>query len=171
VLVILYKILFVLLYLVLSLVLLSTAIGIPGNWVLVGVALIIALITGFSKMTWGYLLLIVALAAIGEVIESLLGAVIVARRGGGKWGIFGSIVGGFVGVVAGSGVVPPLGSVLFGFVGAFAGAAAGELIKHRKTDVALRIGYWSFLGRMAAIASKLSVGCVIFWIIITTTWP
>jgi uncharacterized protein YqgC (DUF456 family) len=64
-----------------------------------------------------------------------------------------------------------LGSVLLGFVGAFAGAFLGELLKTPEMDTALRIGFWSFVGRMAAMAAKLSVGCVIFWIIITTTWP
>jgi len=166
-----YKILFVLLYALLTAVLLSTTIGLPGNWVLVGIALVIALITRFNGMTWGYLVLCAALALAGEIAESLLGAVIVARRGGGRWGIIGSIVGGFAGVVLGAGVVPPLGSVICGLIGAFAGAVGGELIKQRRVEPAMRIGFWSLVGRMAAVATKLGVGLVILWIIIATTWP
>lgn len=169
--VIAYKILFVLLYLVLTIALFSTALGFPGNWVLVGTALVVALVTKFTAMTWGYLLLCVGLAVLGEVVESLLGAVIVARRGGGRYGIAGSIVGGLVGAIAGAGIMPPLGSVVFAFVGAFAGAVAGEMIKQRALEPAMRIGFWSLVGRMTAIAVKISFGCVILWIIMMTTWP
>lgn len=169
--VILFKTLFVLLYIVLGLVLVSTTLGFPGNWVLVAVAVLIALLSGFDGMTWGYLLVCVSLAVLGEIIESVLGLVIVARRGGGRWGILGSFVGGLVGVVLGAGVVPPLGSVVLGFAGAFAGAVAGEYYAQRRMEPAVRIGFWSFVGRMAAVAGKMLVGCGILWIIVRTTWP
>jgi uncharacterized protein YqgC (DUF456 family) len=169
--IIVFKILFVLLYIALAAILLSTTLGFPGNWILVGVALVIALISRFSAMTWGYLLLCAGLATLGEVIESSLGAVIVVRRGGSWRGVVGSVVGGLAGVILGAGVIPPLGSVIFGFMGAFAGAVAGEIIKQRRIEPAMRIGFWSFVGRMLAVAAKLGVGCVILWIIMATTWP
>ncbi|MFQ5511242.1 MAG: DUF456 family protein [Candidatus Krumholzibacteriia bacterium] len=168
---VLYKFLFVLLYIFLTLVLLSTTVGFPGNWILVGAALIVALVSKFTAMTWGYLLLCLGLAVAGEIIESVLGAVIVARRGGSRWGVIGSIAGGLAGVILGAAVVPPLGSVIFGFVGAFAGAVAGELARDRRVEPALRIGFWSFVGKAAAVATKLALGCAILWIIITRTWP
>ncbi len=169
--VVLFKILFVLFYIVLTAVLLSTALGLPGNWILVGVAVIIALVSRFSTMTWGYLLLSVGRATLGEVIESTLGAVVVVRRGGTWWGVAGSVLGGFAGVILGAGVAPPFGSVVFGFIGAFLGAVLGEFAKQRQLEPAMRIGFWSFVGRMLAVAAKLSVGCVVLWIIIATTWP
>jgi uncharacterized protein YqgC (DUF456 family) len=169
--IVLFKILFVLLYIVLTAVLLSTALGFPGNWILVGVAVVIALVSRFSGMTWGYLLLCAGLATLGEVIESTLGAVVVVRRGGTWWGVAGSVVGGFVGVILGAGIAPPFGSVALGFLGAFLGAVLGEYAKQRQLEPAMRIGFWSFVGRMLAIAAKLSVGCVVLWIIMVTTWP
>ncbi len=168
---VLHKILLVLLYVGLGLSLLATVVGVPGNWILVAAALVVGLATGFAKMTLTTFLLCAGLAVLGEVIESVLGAVIVARRGGSKLGVVGSIVGGFAGVILGSGLFPPLGSVLLGFVGAFLGAVFGEILRHPDMDIALRIGFWSFIGRMAATAAKLSVGCVIFWLIVRTTWP
>lgn len=167
----LYKFLFVLLYIVLTAVLFSTTIGLPGNWILVGAALVVALIDGFTTMTWGYLLLCVGLAVVGEVIEAVLGAVIVARRGGSRWGVIGGIVGGFAGVIVGAPIVAPLGSVIFGFVGAFAGAVIGELSRNRQVEPALRIGVWSLMGKGAAVTAKLAVGCAILAIIISKTWP
>jgi uncharacterized protein YqgC (DUF456 family) len=164
-------ILFVLLYVVLAVVLLSTALGFPGNWILVGVAVVIALIDRFTGMTWGYLFLCAGLATLGEIIESSLGAVIVVRRGGTWWGVAGSILGGFAGVILGAGVAPPFGPVLLGLLGAFFGAVFGEYAKQRQIEPAMRIGFWSFVGRMLSVAAKIGVGCAILWIIIVTTWP
>lgn len=169
--IILYKILYVLLYFVLGAVLLTTAVGIPGNWILVGVALVIALISRFESMTWWLLALCVGLAVVGEIIEAALGAVLIARRGGGRWGILGSIIGGFAGVLLGTTIAPPFGSVVLGFVGVFVGAVLGEYFKQRRMEPAVQIGFWSFVGRMAAVAAKLAVGCGILWVIVATTWP
>jgi uncharacterized protein YqgC (DUF456 family) len=168
---IVYQILFVFLYIVLAVVMLLTAIGLPGNWILVGVAAIIGLITKFDVMTWGWLLACVGLATLGEIIESALGAVVVASRGGTRWGVIGSIVGGFAGVILGASVVPPFGSVILGFVGAFAGAVLGEMYKQRQVEPALRIGFWSVIGKVMSMAGKLLVGTGILVIIIYTTWP
>jgi uncharacterized protein YqgC (DUF456 family) len=165
-----YQILLVLLYIFLAVALLANTIGLPGNWILIAVALIAGLVTKFTSITWGYFFLCLGLALLGELIESLLGTVVVAKKGGGRWGIIGSFLGGLIGVIGGSAVVPPLGSVLFGFAGAFAGAVLGELVHYGDLDSALRIGGWAFLGRIMAIMGKISVGCVIFWIIISRTW-
>jgi uncharacterized protein YqgC (DUF456 family) len=167
----LYRFLFVLLYIVLGAVMLTTIVGVPGNWILVGVAVVIGLITGFDSMNWWMILLCVGLAVIGEIIEAALGAVIIAGRGGGRWGVAGSVVGGFLGVVLGAGVAPPIGSVVLGFVGVFVGAVLGEYWKQRRVEPAMRIGFWSFVGRMAAITAKLAMGCGILVVIVMTTWP
>lgn len=162
--------LLILLYCGLVLSLLSTIVGLPGNWILVVAALIVGLVTGFSKLTLTHFLLCLGLAVLAEVVEGLLGVVIVAKRGGSRLGVMGSIAGGFAGVLLGAGFAPPLGSVLLGFVGAFLGAVFGELLHNPDMDAALRIGFWSFIGRMTATAAKLSVGCVVLWIIVDTTW-
>lgn len=168
--IVLVKILLVLLYFALTVVLFSTALGLPGNWILVAVALVVAISSRFTTMTWAYLLVCAGLAVLGELIESALGAIVVIRRGGTWWGVLGSVVGGLVGAVAGAGVAPPVGAVLFGFVGAFGGAVAGELVTQRRLEPALRIGFWSFVGRMAAVTIKLAMGFAILWIIIARTW-
>jgi len=165
-----YQILLVLFYLFLAAALFSNTIGLPGNWILIAAALITAIITKFSTITWAYFLICLGLALLGELIESLLGTLVVAKKGGGRWGIVGSFLGGLIGVIAGGAVIPPLGSVVFGFAGAFAGAVLGELVRYGDMDSALRIGGWAFLGRVMAIMGKISVGCVIFWIIVSKPW-
>ena len=116
------------------------------------------------------MLLCVGLAGFGELVESVLGAVVVAGRGGTRWGVIGSIIGGFLGVILGAGFIPPLGSVIFGFVGAFAGAVAGEMIKRPDVDKAMRVGFWAFVGRALAMMVKVAAGIGILWIVIVETW-
>lgn len=149
--------------------LIVTFLGLGGNWILAAVALVIKL-TGLGTMTWPWVVAAFVLAALGEVIEAVLGMVVVARRGGTRWGVIGAFAGGVVGAVLGAPVAPPVGTLLFAFAGAFAGAAVGEYLRDRRVDNAVRVGFWSFVGRSLAALGKVAVGVGIVWIIILTTW-
>jgi len=149
--------------------LILTFLGLGGNWVLVGVALVIKL-TGWSDMTWWWVIACAALAGIGEIVEALLGMVVVAKKGGTRWGVIGAFAGGIVGAIVGAPVAPPVGTLVFALLGAFVGAAAGEYLRARQMDAAMRIGFWSFVGRTLATLAKVAVGVVIVVIIILTTW-
>lgn len=166
----LYKALLVLFYVYLFLALALNVVGLPGNWVLVATALVVALIPQFGDLTWTYFFVILGFALLGEAIESLLGLVVVAKKGGTRWGVIGSFLGGIAGVILGSAVVPPIGSVVFGLAGAFAGAVAGEYLREQKAEPALKIGFWAFVGRSLAIMGKIAAGVGIVWILITRTW-
>ena len=166
----LYKALLIVFYLYLFMALALNIVGLPGNWVLVGTALIVALIPQFGDLTWTYFFIVLGLALLGEAIESVLGLVVVAKKGGTRWGVIGSFLGGITGVILGGAVVPPIGSVIYGFVGAFAGAVVGEYLREQKTDSAFRIGFWAFVGRSLAIMGKVIAGAGIVWILIARTW-
>lgn len=159
----------VLLYIFLCATLILTVLGLGGNWVLVAVALILKLV-GLGHLTWTWLIVVAALAALGEIVEAFLGLVVVSRKGGTRWGVTGSFVGGILGAVLGSPVIPPAGTLIFAFVGAFAGAALGEWYRNRHVEEALRIGFWSFVGKTLAAMAKLATGLCIVWIIILRTW-
>ncbi len=147
-----------------------TAIGLPGNWILAGLALLLTVIPSPIALTWTAFFWIIGLVIVGEIIESLLGMVLVAKKGGSKWGVLGSFLGGLIGVVLGGPIVPPLGSLGLGFVGAFAGAVVGEYMNERTSQEALRIGWWSFIGRALAIMGKVIAGVGILYIIVRGTW-
>jgi uncharacterized protein YqgC (DUF456 family) len=166
----LYKSLLVLFYIYLFVALGLNIVGLPGNWVLVGTALIVALIPGFGDLTWVYFFVILGLALLAEAIESLLGLVVVAKKGGTRWGVIGSFLGGIAGVIVGSAAAPPFGGVVLGILGAFAGAVAGEYIREQRSDQALKVGFWAFVGRSLAIVGKIACGVGIVWILIARTW-
>lgn len=168
--IVLYKALLVLFYIYLFVALALNIAGLPGNWVLVATAAVVALIPGFGELTWTWFFVVLGLALLGEVIESLLGLVVVARKGGTRWGVIGSFLGGIGGVIVGSAVAPPFGGVALGFVGAFAGAVVGEYLREQRSDEAVRVGFWAFVGRSLAIMGKIACGVGIVWIVISRTW-
>lgn len=159
----------VLLYIFLFSCLILTVLGLGGNWIIAVSALIIT-VTGWGTLTWGWLAIIVALAVAGEIIEALLGLVIVARKGGTRWGVVGSFAGGIAGAVLGSAVIPPLGTLFFAFVGGFAGAVAGEYLGDRRLEEAMRVGFWSLVGRSLAAMGKVVIGFSMVWIVVVRTW-
>jgi len=159
----------VLLYIFLFSCLILTVFGLGGNWIIALSALVVT-ITGWGELTWGWLFLIVGLAVLGEIVEALLGLVIVAKKGGTRWGVLGSFVGGIAGVIIGGPIVPPLGSLVFAFIGAFAGGAVGEYLNDRRVEEAMRVGLWSFVGRSMAAAAKVAIGFSMVWIVVVRTW-
>jgi uncharacterized protein YqgC (DUF456 family) len=168
--IVLYKALLVLFYVYLLAALTLNIAGLPGNWLLVATAAVVALIPGFGDLTWTWFFVILGLALLGEAIESLLGLVVVARKGGTRWGVIGSFLGGISGVIVGSAVAPPFGGIALGFVGAFAGAVAGEYMREQRSGEAVRVGFWAFVGRSMAMMGKIACGIGIVWIIIARTW-
>ena len=148
-----------------------TFVGLPGNWISLGAIAIFAAATGFSRVGWRALLVMAGIAVLGEIVESLLGIVYVARKGATKWGVFGACVGGIAGALAGTAILPLAGGILFGFVGAFAGAVACEYLSYRSLDRAFRTGFFAFIGKLLATFVKFALGLAILALFIYRTWP
>jgi len=68
-------------------------------------------------------------------------------------------------------VVPVFGAVLGAFLGAFLGAVAGEYRHQQQLEPSLRIGAWSFVGRLLAILIKHLCGIVMVFLILRETVP
>ena len=151
--------------------LLLTILGLGGNFFIVGLALLHAALTGFTPIGWWFLGLMLALAVVGEVIESLLGLVYTAARGVSRYGVAGAFVGGLVGASAGTSVVPVVGTILGSFVGAFAGALAGEYLRERNLEPSLRAGWHAFAGRMLATLIKFALGMEMVWLLLRAGVP
>jgi uncharacterized protein YqgC (DUF456 family) len=150
----------ILLVLVSGAALLLNVLALPGNWILLAIALIYALATRMEHVGWGTLGLMAGLAIVGEVLESLVGVVYTAKRGATRRGALGAFIGGFAGAIAASSIAPPLGSLLGAFAGTFAGAFLFEYLGERKHREALRAGRAAFVGRALASAAKVICG---FW--------
>lgn len=145
--------------------------GLPGSWISLGAIAIYAAATRFSAVGWKMLLVMAGIAAAGEIAESLLGTLYVARKGATKWGVLGAFAGGLAGAIFGTAIVPVIGSILFGFAGAFGGAVICEYLYYRSLDRALRTGFFAFVGKMLAMLVKFALALVVLGLFIYRTWP
>ena len=145
--------------------------GLGGNFVLAGLALIHALVTGFDPISWQLVLVLVGIALVGEGVEFIVGTFYPAKQGATKAGVVGAFIGGLLGAGLGNSVVPVIGAVLGSFVGAFGGAVLGEYQRNQRLEPSLRIGGHAFLGRMIAIFFKHALGLVMVFLILEATFP
>lgn len=135
--------------------------GLPGTWVQVGAAAVLALASGGARLGWGWVALLALLALVGEVVELLSGQWGARRFGGSRAAALGALGGGFLGLVVGGIPVPVVGALVMSFVGTFAGAVAGEMLAQRALAPDLRIGAGALLGRVLGTAAKLALGFAI----------
>lgn len=146
-----------------------TVFSLPGNWLIVAGA---ALYAGFgpaadSRLAVGWWLVgaLVVLAALGELVEFLAGALGAAKAGASKRSAVLALVGSLVGSLVGAFVglpIPLVGSILaaiFGAaLGASVGAIGGELWKGRELHETWTIGTAAFIGRLCGTIGKIAIG-------------
>jgi len=143
--------------------------GVPGNWILIGIAVLWLLIGPEQyAIEWPAIIGLTVLAVIGECLEfgaSVLGAKkLGATRLGAVLSVVGSMIGGLVGVIIAI-PIPVIGwiisSVMFACIGAMIGAMLGERIKGTENKKNLKIGTAAFAGRLVGTVGKLWLGSVI----------
>lgn len=142
----------------------SILFGLPGTWLMVLLAVGVRLWwPEFRLFGSGVLWAAAALAALGEVVEFVLGAAWTRRAGGSGRAAGLAIVGALIGAVVGTGIpVPILGTLLGACAGAFLGSLAGDLWVGRSWLQGVRAGRAAAVGRFMGTVSKLAIGGAIF---------
>lgn len=134
--------------------------GFPGTFVIFADALVYGLFTGFrGAITWPVLLILLALAALSELFEFLLGTFTTLKFGASRWGVIGTLIGGILGAAWGSALLPVVGTVLGALAGAFFGAFVLEMIHRSDQSRAARAGYGAFVGRI--LGTTLNLSCAV----------
>ncbi len=146
--------------------LLITPLGLPGNWVILGCAVVYGLAIHWTKFGWPFLLVFAIAALVGEIVEVLSSAVGAKKYGASTGGTIAAIVGSIVGLAVGSGIVPILGTIVGAFLGAFLGAFGYEYFRLNDLRQALRAGLGAFLGRTAAVIAKEAIGLLMVGLIV-----
>lgn len=147
-----------------------TLLGMPGNWLMVAAVAGYALLVPEPSplgISWMAPVVMLVLAAVGELMEFLAGALGVAKVGGSRRGavlaLAGSIAGGIIGLFVGLPIPvigPMVSTVLFAGVGALLGALFGETWKGRAFDESWKVGKAAFWGRLLGTAAKTIIGAV-----------
>lgn len=137
-------------------------VGLFGNWIILGAIAILWAVTGFVHFgPWG-LLGMVALAALGEVLEFALAGFGAKRFGGSKGSMWAALIGCLAGSVLGTPFLPVVGTLLGACAGAFIAAALYEFIQQeRELHKALWTGLGAALGKIGGLFAKLFCGLAI----------
>jgi len=157
--------------------LLVVVLGLPGTWILLGLAVGVELFDGGAPggaqdpVTFGWRVIAIGavLAAIGEGLEALATWLGAGWGGATRRGMIGALVGGIVGAIVLTPLVPVplLGTLIGALVGTFAGAVFGEWTaeRRRSTDESLRAAWAAVLGRLAGTFGKLGIGVAV-WVLL-----
>jgi len=151
-------------------------IGLPGTWVLIGLAVGVELLDhyyleGVDPVTfgWGTIGACAGIALVGEAIEALAGAAGTKAGGGSRRGMVGAIVGGLVGAIVFTPLIPiPIVGTLIGaLLGTFAGAVIAERTgdEGRDTQAALRAAGGATVGRLLGTVTKAVIATTL-WVVL-----
>jgi hypothetical protein len=130
----------------------TNLIGLPGNWLMLAIAVVYWILKPVGEsasLSVTVLIIMGALAGVGELLELSMSSARVAKAGGARRSAGYAIVGSIV------------GSLLFGSLGAMAGAVYGEVSSGETFPQAFRIGQAAFVGRALGTLAKLLVGLAI----------
>ena len=140
--------------------------GLAGTFVIVGFTALYAFLTHFQTVSWSFLGILIGISVLVEVIEFFMGAAFAHRHGSSSWGMWGAMIGGFVGAGLLTPWFPILGTVLGGFVGAFAGALIFEWVHVLNPRRALHSAWGAFLGAVTGRMLKIAVAMVMILMIL-----
>ncbi len=138
--------------------------GIPGQFVVVAAAGVLAL-AGGGLISWWVVLGLLALAVLAEVLEGMAGFVGAGRAKGSFWSAVGAVAGGLVGAVLGSFVLPIVGSLIGAFVGTFAGAFLVEYGRTRRARPSGHVARGALIGRVVGSLTKVFIGLAMIAIV------
>ncbi|MFP3903739.1 MAG: DUF456 family protein [Armatimonadota bacterium] len=167
--------------------LVSTLLGLPGTAIIALDALVYSAITGFERIPWWVLVILVVLSILAEGTDSLIAGAGAKMAGGSGRTSVAAVIGTIAGAaLAGFGLTPLLGALgLLGgvagfFVGAIippllggvAGGYLGAYLYERKRgsdhQKAVTAGWGALLGRLGAGLARGLVGVIMVIVIIYT---
>jgi hypothetical protein len=148
---------------------LSNLLMLPGNWLMTGTLCVFLLVTDFEQGPgWTIVIVSAGLAAVGEILELVLGSAKAARKGASRRAVVLSLVFSIAGSLAGTMLIPipivgsAIGAVLGAAAGAFGGAWLGEASIGTEVTKRNEISSAAMTGRLIGMLAKLVIGVAIF---------
>ena len=152
-----------------------TLLGMPGNWLMAAATAVYACLVpaqSSAALGWKTVVTLLVLAALGEIVELLAGALGVAKAGGSRRGalmaLVGSILGGIVGIFVGV-PIPLIGSSSppCSLPGSerWPAPSLGETWAGGDAGTSWRIAKLAFWGRLAGTLGKIVFGAVMIAVV------
>ena len=139
--------------------------GVPGQFLIAGVAGIFALVAGPQVLSWWTVLGVLGLAVLAELMEATAGFLGASQAEGSFWSSVGAVIGGLAGAIVGSMFFPLVGSLLGAFVGTFSGAFAVEYSRTRALTQSGQVARGALIGRIIASVLKVFMATVMIAVI------
>ncbi|MEM7009140.1 MAG: DUF456 domain-containing protein [Thermodesulfobacteriota bacterium] len=146
--------------------LISHVFSLPGNFIILGDAILLGWYDGFKEITLKILIILLILALFAELIEFLLGILGAKKYKSSNRAIVGSIVFGIIGGILGIPFFLGIGAVIGAFIGAFVGAFIVEFFIEKNIDRAIKSGWGAFVGRVAGTFFKGAIGVAMIVIVV-----
>lgn len=132
-----------------------TLINLPGNFVILLIALGCGIFDGFVSMSVQTLLFIFILFFIGELAEFIAGFLGAKRQKASIRAVIAAIIGAIIGGALGTGLFPVIGSVIGAMGGAFVASYAAEFSKAGDADHARMVGVSIMKGQAIGMIVKI----------------
>ncbi len=153
-------------YIIISLIgLFCIFIGFPGNFIILFASVLIAWYYEFELIKLKIIIILFALAVLGEILEFIIGIVGSKKKKSSNKAIIGSMVFSVIGAIVFSPLLFGFGAIVGAFAGAFFGAFLIEYIKVKDASIAYQSGIGAFLGKLGGVLVKFVIGIIM----ITTT--
>ena len=141
-----------------------SALGLPGAVLILINAVAYAFVTGFARIGFTVILILVVMAIVAELLDFGLGMIGTVRFGISRRGIWAALFGSLAGAII---LIPfflGLGVLIGIFLGGSAVVFVMGMLKRRKQKPAFRPGIGAMLGGMTGIAVKgmLSIAMAAF---------
>jgi len=139
--------------------LILSLLNLPGVWLIFLSYLIVSLVYNFEIISVGVLLLVLLIVVLSTFIDNVLLILSTKYIGGGKWGVWGAIVGAFAALF--------MGNLVLSAVAPLVGATLFELaFEKRPFKLAVKAGFGTLVGMIISIFMKfiINVGLIILWI-------
>lgn len=148
-----------------------TAIGLPGNWLMVITALGYGYLEGFVHMNSTVLLLLLGAVVAGELAEFVAGSLGAKKENASRSAIIAAFIGGIAGGILGTGIMPGLGSIAGAVCGSFAAGYVAEYLATGNKEKAAKVAKSIVIGQAFGLIFKLAVAIGMLALIISQlTW-
>lgn len=143
--------------------------GLPGNWIIFGLALLWSVFGG-AGFGWHFFALLLGLAVLGEIMEFAAGYFGGKRFGGTNKGSLGGIIGALVLGILCAPILFGLGALLGALAGGFIGSFLFEKYHGMETARAVKAALGTMIGRFGGFLAKLGVGIAMIVLAAPRIW-
>lgn len=163
---------YAILFLVVQLAVLGlNVLGLPANWIMLGLAWLWGLIHPSLPLGWSFYAPLIAMAAAGEALEFGAQYVGTKKYGGSNKGNLGSFIGAIVGAIFCAPFLLGFGALLGAVGGAYLGCYAFERMHGRPSHEAWHAAKGAMWGRVLGFVVKIGLGGAMLALIARAVWP